>query len=526
MTERNDPMSARALEDTEHQLNALVDAVTDYAIYMIDAHGKVTTWNPGAERIKGYSADEIIGENFSVFYTDADRRAERHLAALQTAAREGRYEAEGWRVRKDGSRFWVNALVYPIHDETGDLTGFVKVTRDITERLRQQDALERARNAALQSQKLEAVGQLTGGVAHDFNNLLTSILGTADLLKRRGDLPEYATNHLSTIIRSAERGASLTQRLLAFSRRQALEPRQIDINRLVSGMSDLLRRTLGESVSIETILAGGLWKTLVDPNQLENALLNLAINARDAMGSGGKLTIETGNTYLDDEYAAMHAEVMAGQYVLIAVTDTGHGMLEEVIARAFEPFYTTKPEGRGTGLGLSQAYGFVKQSGGHIKIYSELGSGTCIKLYLPRDNSDAMKSVQATPRSEVCALGRDEKILIVEDDDDVREYTRAALVSLGYRVYEAGDAVSALETLAEQPDMVLLLTDLGLPGMNGRRLVEEARARLPNLKVIYTTGYAQNAIVHNGLVDPGVNLMPKPYTAQALGRKLRQVLES
>jgi PAS domain S-box-containing protein len=526
MTENIDTKSAKAITDTEHQLNALVEAVTDYAIYMMDADGKVTTWNPGAERIKGYSADEIIGKDFSVFYTDADRRAERHLAALQTAAREGRYEAEGWRVRKDGSRFWVNALVYPIHGETGDLTGFVKVTRDITERLRQQDALERARNAALQSQKLEAIGQLTGGVAHDFNNLLTSILGTADLLQRRDDLLEEVRNHLSTIIRSAERGASLTQRLLAFSRRQMLEPRLVDVNRLVGGMSDLLRRTLGESVSIETILAGGLWKTLVDPNQLENALLNLAINARDAMGSGGKLTIETGNTYLDDEYAAVHAEVMAGQYVLIAVTDTGHGMLEEVIARAFEPFYTTKPEGRGTGLGLSQVYGFVKQSGGHIKIYSELGSGTCIKLYLPRDNSAAIKSVKATPRSKVSALGRDEKILIVEDDDDVREYTHAALVSLGYRVYEACDAVSALETLAEQPDIVLLLIDLGLPGMNGRRLVEEVQARLPNLKVIYTTGYARNAIVHNGLLDPGVNLMPKPYTVQALGRKLRQVLES
>jgi PAS domain S-box-containing protein len=526
MTENIGTKSGKAITDTEHQLNALVEAVTDYAIYMLDADGKVTTWNVGAERIKGYNADEIIGNNFSVFYTDADRRAGKHLVALETAAREGRYEAEGWRVRKDGSRFWVNALVYPIRGETGDLTGFVKITRDITERLRQQDALERARNAALQSQKLEAVGQLTGGVAHDFNNLLTSILGTADLLQRRDDLLEEVRNYLSTIIRSAERGASLTQRLLAFSRRQMLEPRLVDVNRLVGGMSDLLRRTLGESVSIETILAGGLWKTLVDPNQLENALLNLAINARDAMESGGKLTIETGNTYLDDEYAAIHTEVMAGQYVLIAVTDTGHGMLEEVIARAFEPFYTTKPEGRGTGLGLSQVYGFVKQSGGHIKIYSELGSGTCIKLYLPRDNSDAIKSVEATPRSEVSALGQGEKILIVEDDDDVREYTRAALVSLGYRICEVRDAVSGLETLAEQPDIVLLLTDLGLPGMNGRRLVEEAQVRLPNLKVIYTTGYAQNAIVHNRLVDPGVNLIPKPYTVQALGRKLRQVLES
>jgi PAS domain S-box-containing protein len=271
-------MSSQGISDTERQLNALTEAVTDYAIYMLDANGNVRTWNTGAERIKGYSSDEIIGKNFSVFYTDEDKHAEKHLTGLEAAAREGRYEAEGWRVRKDGSRFWVNALVHPIRDKRDDVTGYVKVTRDITEKLRQKDALERARNAALQSQKMEAVGQLTGGVAHDFNNLLTSILGTADLLKQRDDLPEDVKAHLSSIIRSADRGASLTQRLLAFSRRQALEPRQIDVNRLVGCMSDLLRRTLGESVSIETILAGGLWKTSVDPNQLENALLNLAIN--------------------------------------------------------------------------------------------------------------------------------------------------------------------------------------------------------------------------------------------------------
>ena len=242
------------------------------------------------------------------------------------------------------------------------------------------------------------------------------------------------------------------------------------------------------------------------------------------MPSGGKLTIETGNTYLDDDYAAMHAEVTAGQYVLIAVTDTGHGMEEEVIARAFEPFYTTKPKGRGTGLGLSQVYGFIKQSGGHIKIYSELGSGTSIKLYLPRDSSET-KQINPSPRAEISALARGEKVLIAEDDDDVRSYTCAALASLGYQVCEARDAVSALELLADHPDVVLLFTDLGLPGMNGRRLAEEARARLPNLKILYTTGYAQNAIVHNGLVDPGVNLLPKPYTIRALGRKLRDVLD-
>ncbi|MBV8576123.1 MAG: PAS domain S-box protein [Acetobacteraceae bacterium] len=512
-----------AQTDSERQLHVLVDQVTDYAIYMLDPEGNITTWNIGAQRIKGCSAEEVLGRNFSLFYTEEDRRAERHLAALETAKREGRYEAEGWRVRKDGSRFWVNAVVYPVRDEAGNLTGFVKVTRDITERLQQEAALERARNAASQAQKMEAVGQLTGGVAHDFNNLLTSILGTADLLSRRADFPERARHLLSVIIRAAERGASLTQRLLAFSRRQALEPHQLDVNRLAGGMSDLLRRTIGESIKIETILAGGLWRTFVDANQLESALLNLGINARDAMPEGGKLTIETGNTYLDDEYARMNAEVTAGQYVLIAVTDTGLGMTPEVMERAFEPFFTTKPEGRGTGLGLSQIYGFIKQSGGHIKIYSEPGEGTCVKLYLPRHTGET-GTEEVPRRPDLSVLGKGEKILVVEDDDDVREYIRAGLIALGYRICEAPDAAPALEILAEQPDIVLLFTDLGLPGINGRRLAEEARTRRPDLKVVYTTGYARNAIVHNGLIDPGVSLLPKPFTVEAMGRKLRQVL--
>jgi PAS domain S-box-containing protein len=521
--EQAHPRPETALADSERQFHVLVDHVTDYAIYMLDPEGNITTWNVGAQRIKGYSAEEIIGQSFSRFYTEEDRRAERPLAALETAEREGRYEGEGWRVRSDGSRFWADAVIYPIRDGARNLTGFVKVTRDITEKLRQEDALERARNAALQSQKMEAVGQLTGGVAHDFNNLLTSILGTADLLNRRSDIAEDVKRLLSVIIQAAERGASLTHRLLAFSRRQALEPHEVDVNRLVADTSDLLRRTLGESTIIETILAGGLWRTFIDANQLESALLNLAINARDAMPEGGKLTIETGNTYLDDEYAVMNSEVTAGQYVLIAVTDTGQGMPPEVMARAFEPFFTTKPEGQGTGLGLSQVYGFVKQSGGHIKIYSEPSQGTCVKVYLPRYTGEA-KTGETGRRPDVTLLGRGEKILVAEDDDGTREYLLAALISLGYRVFEARDAKSALQIFTEQPNIALLFTDLGLPGMNGRRLAEEVRGRRPDVKVVYTTGYARNAIVHNGLVDPGVDLLPKPFTVEALGRKLRQVL--
>jgi len=523
MTEQNQTQAEKYRIESE-QFHVLVDTVTDHAIYMLDSEGRVTTWNIGAQRIKGYSAEEIVGQHFSRFYIEEDRRAGRDLQALEAAKRVGRYEAEGWRVRRDGSRLWVNAVIYPVRDEAGELIGFVKVTRDITERVRQQDALERGRNAAMQSQKMEAVGQLTGGVAHDFNNLLTSILGTAGLLCGRSDISEEVKSLIAVIIRAAERGASLTQRLLAFSRRQALEPREIDINRLVGGMSELLRRTLGEGVSIETILAGGLWQTFIDTNQLESALLNLAINARDAMPRGGKLTIETGNTYLDDEYAAMNAEVTAGQYVLVAVTDSGHGMPADVMARAFEPFFTTKAEGQGTGLGLSQVYGFVKQSGGHIKIYSEPGEGTSVKVYLPRYLGEA-KTQEPVQRHEVSSLGGGEKILVVEDDEEVREYLRVALASLGYRTLETHDAVSALELLAQQPDIALLFTDLGLPGMNGRPLAEQARVRLPGLRVIYTTGYARNAIVHHGLVDHGVNLLPKPFTVEALGRKIRQVLE-
>ena len=514
----------RALDLSERQFRILVESVTDYALYMLDANGHVTSWNTGAERIKGYSADEVLGHHFSRFYTEDDRRNGVPQRALETAVREGKWEGEGWRVRKDGSQFWANAVIRPIKDEDGELIGFAKVTRDITEQHKQQEAVEKAQAAFVQAQKMEVVGQLTGGIAHDFNNILTSIIGSIDLLERRGAITAEEPHRLLGIaMRSAERGASLTQRLLAFSRRQALDPRPTDVNRLVGGMSELLHQTLGESISIETVLAGGIWRTFVDPNQLESALLNLAINARDAMPDGGKLTIETGNTYLDDDYAAMNAEVTAGQYVLIAVSDTGQGMPEAVMSRAFEPFYTTKLEGKGTGLGLSQVYGFVKQTGGHVKIYSEPGRGTTVKVYLPRHVMEVQ--IEEPPsRPDFSVMGEGQTILSVEDDEDVREYTRTALTSLGYRVLETGDGLSALRILEEHPEVALLFTDVGLPGMNGRRLVQEARNRLPDLKVLYTTGYARNAIVHHGLLDADVELLPKPFTVETLGRKIRQVL--
>ena len=509
--------------DQEYRL--LVEGIVDYAVFMLDPHGCVTNWNPGARRIKGYTGDEIIGQHFSRFYSEEDRAAGKPAYGLDQAAKHGRYEAEGWRIRKDGTRFWANVVIDAIRDESGQLLGFAKITRDLTERVMHQEMLDQARSALTQSQKMEAIGQLTGGVAHDFNNLLTAILGNLELLARHGEIQNPAIQRLlGNAQRAVERGASLTKRLLAFSRRQTLAPSFTDLNRLVSGMSDLLRRTLGEAVDVETVLAGGLWSTFVDQNQLESALLNLAVNARDAMPSGGRLTIETGNTYLDDEYAAAHAEVTPGQYVVMAVTDTGAGMSDDVRVRAFEPFFTTKAGSQGTGLGLSQVYGFVKQSAGHVKIYSEPERGSTVKIYLPRYVGHGIPE-PVPERQEALAPGHGETVLVVEDDDGVRQYGTTALRQLGYHVFEAADGPAALRILEQQKDIALMFTDVGLPGMNGRVLAGHAARLRPGLKVVFTTGYARNAIVHGGLLDPGVELLPKPFTIDSLARKLRQVLD-
>ena len=359
---------------------------------------------------------------------------------------------------------------------------------------------------------------------HDFNNLLTAIQGSIELVIRRaGNLDPDIARLLGLATSAGERGAALTHRLLAFSRQQSLSPQHIDINHHVGSISELLRRTLGESIVIETVLAGGLWRCFVDPNQLESALLNIAVNARDAMPDGGKLTIETGNTYLDEEYAA-HEDVSPGQYILLAVTDTGTGMSSETMAHALEPFFTTKASGKGTGLGLSQIYGFVKQSGGHIKLYSEPGLGTTVKIYLPRSASEA--TPECVPdRSSSILPGKGETVLFVEDDAQVREFGVSALAYLGYHALEAPEGSTALNILTEHSEIALLLTDVGLPGLSGRQLAEEARRRVPSLKVIYMTGYARNAIVHHDVLDAGVDLLTKPFTTEGLGRKLQEVLQ-
>ncbi|MBO9582003.1 MAG: CHASE3 domain-containing protein [Sphingobium sp.] len=384
-----------------------------------------------------------------------------------------------------------------------------------------------AESQVRQLQKMEAVGQLTGGIAHDFNNMLAIITGSLDLarLRLKRDDVGATLKCIDNAQEGAQRAASLTAQLLAFARSQPLEPRIIEPNRLVGSMSELLRRTLGERIEIETVLADGLWRVNADPAQIESALVNLAVNARDAMPDGGKLTIETANSELDDRYARTHEDVRPGQYVMLSVTDTGTGMPQDVIDRAFEPFFTTKDVGRGTGLGLSQVFGFVKQSNGHLKIYSELGKGTTVRVYLPRYVGDAA-STELRERDESIMRAVDgEVILVAEDDAEVRAMTVGMLAELGYRVIETGSGAEALAMLEKGGEVTLLFTDIVMPGMTGRELAEKAIAIRPSLKLLYTTGYTRNSIVHNGMVDQGIAFIQKPFALFGLSRKLREVID-
>ncbi len=379
-----------------------------------------------------------------------------------------------------------------------------------------------------QMQKMESIGQLTGGIAHDFNNMLTIVIGSLDIAKRRLDTDRArALVCIDNALDGANRAATLTARLLAFSRQQPLMPRPLDANKLVGGMSEMLRQTIGEHLRLETVLAGGLWRAFVDPSQLENAVLNLVINARDAMPDGGRLTVETSNAHLDDAYAVANEGAVAGQYVLLSITDTGTGMSADVIQRVFDPFFTTKGVGKGTGLGLSQVYGFVKQSGGHVKVYSEPGLGTTVKLYLPRHFAAEAEPDKAEPVLDAATAHakEGEVILVVEDDEKIRFLSVEALREFGYKVVQAGDASQALAVLAVQPRIDLLFTDIVMPDMNGRQLADKARESRPDLKVLYTTGFTRNAVVHNGVLDAGVALISKPFTIDDLVIKVRLVLD-
>jgi PAS domain S-box-containing protein len=718
--------AASARDLTASQWRQIVNSATDTAIITTTADGKVTSWSLGAERILGWSEGDMLGQTLERLFTPEEQALGILRREFADAVALGRGGEEGWRVRRDASRFWGAGEITPIKDEAGGVAGFIKILRDRTRHRRaeeevqaerralevlnrmgialgqetdlerlvqsvtdagvelshaefgaffyhataedgrryqlhtlscaaatsiaefsmpriteifaptfagegvvrsddgepapfqnqpdpspwrsylavpvvsrsgsalggllfghsksgmfneraqrvlvglaaaaavamdnvslsqaaQREIAERTRaehalrdlNATLeqlvlerteqlrhneealrQSQKMEAVGQLTGGVAHDFNNLLQIILGNLETLRRNlppdsNRLQRAAENAMS----GARRAAALTQQLLAFSRRQPLNPKPLDVNALVSGMSDLLHRTLGETISVETVRGAGVWRVEADGNELEAAILNLAVNARDAMPSGGRLTIETANMHIDQAYTVMHSEVLPGQYVAISISDTGSGMDARTISQAFEPFFTTKPVGQGTGLGLSQVYGFVKQSGGHVKIYSELSHGTTIRIYLPRllgpDVTHAPVVEPALPDGAA-----EETILVVEDDDDVRTYSVESLRELGYRVLEAHDGPSGLRLLERQPRVDLLFTDVVLPGgMSGAQVAALARGVRPDLKVLFTTGYARNAIVHQGRLDKGVQLITKPFSFSDLATKVRDVLD-
>jgi PAS domain S-box-containing protein len=523
MTEQRSAHLA-ALE-SERRFRLLVQGVTDYAIFMLSPEGIVTNWNAGAERIKGYAAAEIVGAHFSRFYAPEDSARGLPERALDIARREGRYEAEGWRYRKDGSRFWAGVVIDVIQDN-GELVGFAKITRDLTERRDAQIELERSREQLFQSQKMEAVGQLTGGLAHDFNNLLAGIGGSLELLKTR--LAQGRLGDLERFIAAAQgatsRAAALTQRLLAFGRRQNLDTKRISANRLIADMEEMIQRTVGPAIEVKTLLAIGLWSTLCDPNQLENAILNLCINARDAMPDGGHLTIDTANTWLD-QHSTRERDMAPGEYVAICVTDTGTGMPPDIVARAFDPFFTTKPLGQGTGLGLSMIYGFARQSGGQVRIDSELGSGTTVRIDLPRHHGEPDGDERPAEPGELSRAGAGETVLIVDDEPTVRMLVTEVLAELGYTAIEAADGMSGLKVLESNVRIDLLVADVGLPGgMNGRQMADAARITRPELKVLFITGYLENAAVGNGQLEPGMYVLTKPFAMQVLAHRIKTII--
>ena len=634
----------QGMSDSERSFRQLIDGITDYAIFMLDQMGHVTTWNSGAQRIKQYAAVDIVGRHFREFYREDQRDSGEPERNLESARRDGNYSAEDWRVRKDGSLFWASVVIAPILNDDGRLTGYAKITRDITEQRRAtfleagirirtivqtmvdgviwidaagriqmfnlaceklfgyrsdevigqnvkilmpesyardhdtylhnyhgsgvkkiigigrevtgrrkdgstfpmdlsvgeakqdgeaifvgiiHDLTERKRTEELlvQAQKMEVVGQLSGGIAHDFNNLLTVIVGNAEFLseqlKSRQDLKFLADD----IGRAGDRGAELTQRLLAFSRRQILRPEAVECNKLLDGMYKMLRRTLREDIEIKTMLEPDLAVALADAAQLESAVLNLAVNAQDALGKGGRLTISTANASLDDHYQRLHPEVPPGDYVMVAVTDDGEGMPKEVIDRVFEPFFTTKEVGKGSGLGLSMVYGFVKQSSGHISIYSEPGLGTTVRIYLPQAKAQAPRTPDQSLLEEAALPGGTETVLVVEDDPFVRSYVVMRLQSLGYSVVAAVNGADALDKLRTDIKVDVLFTDIVMPGgINGWELADLALQIRPDLPVLLTSGYALETLSRHGQHREGAVLLTKPYRKADLARRLRDIL--
>jgi PAS domain S-box-containing protein len=509
----------KTLVQSQEEFRLLVQSVTDYAIFMLDTEGRVSNWNAGAERIKGYRPEEIIGQHFSCFYTDDDRANDEPRKALETAARQGRYEKEGWRVRKDGTRFWASVVIDQIRAPDGTLLGFAKVTRDITERRAALEQLERTRETLFRAQKMEAIGRLTGGVAHDFNNLLTAVIGSLELLRKRSGSDARASTLIDNALQAAHRGATLTQRMLAFARGQELRPEPVDLPTLVRGMTDLLQRTLGSMVTVETRFPLSLGRVLADPNQLEMSLLNLAVNARDAMPKGGPLTIAARQ---ETAAGGDATGLKPGRYVLLSVIDCGEGMDEETLRRATEPFFTTKGVGKGTGLGLSMVHGMAEQLGGQLTLDSAPGTGTTATLWLPILEEHR----PLPPRERAAAPSASPQpllplsILAVDDDPQVLVNTAAMLEDLGHRVATASSARQALQKLAEGEEFDLVITDHAMPTMTGAQLIEEIRKRWPDLPVLLATAFVD--------LPPGIAAdvpkIAKPYFQHQLAHAVAEVM--
>jgi PAS domain S-box-containing protein len=614
-----------------------VDGVSDHAILMLDPEGTILTWNRGAQRMDGYEAEEIVGRHYSCLFTPELIAAGKPAQELKQAAAVGKVEVEGWRIRKNGSRFWVNGTLAALYDENGQVKGFAKITRDLTAKRRNDELLQSVLNHTLdgiigidergtisminragetlfgrsgsevvgqnvkvlmpepyhaehdgylanyqrtgeakiigigrevqglrkdgstfpldlavtefqldnqryfvgivrdisdrkklenqlhQSQKMEAFGQLAGGVSHDFNNLLTVILGYSDMLLAKLPADDPKTRMVGQIHRAGERAASLTRQLLAFSRQQVLETKVLDLNAIVADIEKMLRRLIGEDVQISIVLAPEISAVKVDAGQIEQVIINLAVNARDAMPQGGKLTIETKNADLDEFYAKTHVEARPGRFVMLAISDTGGGMTPEVKARIFEPFFTTKGVGQGTGLGLAVVHGIVKQSGGNVDVYSEAGIGTTFRIYLPGVEQPAAALPGSAP--EAPTQGQ-ETILLVEDEDNVRDLATVVLEGCGYRVFTAPEGLAALQLMATCREAIdLLVTDVVMPQMGGRKLAETLLAEHPELRVLFMSGYTDDAVVRHGVLQANANFLQKPFTPTSLARKVREVLD-
>jgi len=505
LTERK--AAEQVLHRSEEQFRLLVQGVSDYAIYLLDLEGKVTNWNLGAQRIKGYFANEIVGQHFSRFYTDEDRAAGIPQTALETARRDGRFEKEGWRIRKDGSRFWAHVVIDAIRDDDGNTIGYAKITRDITERKKAEEELERAREFSLQAQKLEAIGQLTGGIAHDFNNLLMAILGSLELLRKRFPDDSKGIALLENAAQGAHRGTALTKRMLAFARNYELNKEVIDISTLVHGMKDLVERSIGPSFNIETRFPLSLNPVEADANQLELALLNLSLNARDAMADGGEIVLAA----REENITAGHRSGLeAGRYIRLSVTDTGEGMDQETLLRATEPFFTTKGVGKGTGLGLSMVHGFAEQSGGRFILHSQKGAGTTAELLLPVAKTSTTP-IAGTPAPPAKAL-RPLTILAVDDDALVLMNTVHMLEDLGHTVFEAYSGNEALEILRREDSIDLVVTDQAMPKMTGTELAKIIKRQWPDIPVLLATGYADRVRGD----DIGLPKLTKPYMQREL----------